>query len=215
MWVALSHVLSRRIVVKGTLLDGCTHQVPLLAKRTTRCPVFAPVTRPAILSVLVGPPGAASGTTVISIEGGRQPANNEQTRTAMTRKKFLTTFQSTVSRHAVFAKVIGSPGGIGNHPVEIAEERGVLPDGPTGGEFEIDSGKTGLIQTGGVGETVIRMQVALHDRSPEGPISSGVDATIAEQTRTANRHTVRRHNPENVRNNLSKPEEPHGPDITG
>src|SRR5215831_7167853 len=55
--------------MKGWSGEGWTHQGPLLAYTTIRSPARAPVTRPAIVSVLSRPPSVAGGILVNSIDG--------------------------------------------------------------------------------------------------------------------------------------------------
>jgi hypothetical protein len=55
--------------VKGSFVVGCTHQMPAFANSTIFCPARAPSTRPAIGATLSGPPSAAGGIVVISIDG--------------------------------------------------------------------------------------------------------------------------------------------------
>src|SRR5215472_9842970 len=57
------------MVMKGWSGKGWTHQGPLFAYTTIRCPGRAPVTRPAIVSVLSRPPCAAGGILLNSIDG--------------------------------------------------------------------------------------------------------------------------------------------------
>src|SRR5262249_40570212 len=86
MCVEFFHLEPGWIGVNGLLDNGWTHQFPLLANRTICCPALPPSTRPAIISVRAAPPGAASGTSVNSIDGGvplcaeRQPPRTRQIR---------------------------------------------------------------------------------------------------------------------------------------
>ena len=55
--------------VKGSAVVGCTHQMPAFANSTICWPARAPVTRPAMGTRLSGPPSAAGGITLNSIDG--------------------------------------------------------------------------------------------------------------------------------------------------
>src|SRR6185369_8206339 len=55
--------------VNGSSVVGCTHQTPAFANSTIRWPGRAPVTRPAIGATVSGPPSAAGGITLNSIDG--------------------------------------------------------------------------------------------------------------------------------------------------
>jgi hypothetical protein len=68
--VVFFHVPSGATSVNGFATSGWTHQIPLLANTTTRWPVRAPRTRPAIDAVRCSPPSAAFGTSVNVMEGG-------------------------------------------------------------------------------------------------------------------------------------------------
>src|SRR5262245_44567302 len=67
--MVLFQVESGWMVVNGRNLNGWTHHAPDLANSTTRCSARAPRVRPATGAMRSGPPGAASGTTVNSIDG--------------------------------------------------------------------------------------------------------------------------------------------------
>src|SRR4030095_11063015 len=67
--VELTQVESAPTVVIGSLSSGCTSHLPVLTYKTICWRGFAPRTRPWMTSSLSGPPSAAGGTLVNSMEG--------------------------------------------------------------------------------------------------------------------------------------------------